>query len=185
MANTFFSSDHHFGHKGVITYQDRPFDNVHEMNEALIKKWNDKVGKNDVVYYLGDMALCSRKWMADIVFQLNGTIHYILGNHENYTEDFYPDRFKTLTYYMETYIDKQKICMFHYPMMTWNKSHHESWGLHGHCHFNLKEDPNARRMDVGVDNPRCGFAPFSFEEIRAYMNTIEFKPVDHHGRSRV
>ena len=37
---TFVCSDHHFNHTNIITYCDRPFDSVGEMNEFMIDAWN-------------------------------------------------------------------------------------------------------------------------------------------------
>ena len=55
MSKVFFTSDLHFGHTNVITLDKRPFSSVEEMDEELIKRWNKKVGKGDLVYVLGDM----------------------------------------------------------------------------------------------------------------------------------
>ena len=52
---TFFTSDLHFGHENVIKFDERPFNSVEEMDEELIKRWNNKVGKGDIVYVLGDL----------------------------------------------------------------------------------------------------------------------------------
>ena len=52
---TFFTSDLHFGHERVIKFDNRPFKSVEEMNEELIKRWNNKVDRGDLVYVLGDM----------------------------------------------------------------------------------------------------------------------------------
>ena len=34
------TSDTHFGHAKVIEYCDRPFNDIHEMDRELIKRWN-------------------------------------------------------------------------------------------------------------------------------------------------
>ena len=44
----YFTSDLHFGHKAIINYDSRPFFSVSEMNAELIKRWNNKVNKNQV-----------------------------------------------------------------------------------------------------------------------------------------
>ena len=49
MSKVFFTSDLHFGHTNVITFDKRPFSTVEEMDEELIKRWNKKVGKGDLV----------------------------------------------------------------------------------------------------------------------------------------
>ena len=46
---TFFTSDLHLGHENVLRFDNRPFQTVEEMNEELIRRWNAKVGKGDLV----------------------------------------------------------------------------------------------------------------------------------------
>ena len=50
MGKVFFTGDLHFGHENVIAFDNRPFSTVDEMDEELIKRWNAKVGKGDLVY---------------------------------------------------------------------------------------------------------------------------------------
>ena len=54
MSKIFFTSDLHFGHKNIIKFDNRPFFDVSDMNKELIKRWNNKVTKDDVVYVCGD-----------------------------------------------------------------------------------------------------------------------------------
>ena len=49
------------------------------MNEALIASWNARVGKNDLVYHLGDFAWGD--WRP-ILERLNGDIILISGGHD-------------------------------------------------------------------------------------------------------
>lgn len=49
-----YISDLHFGHKNVIDFEHRPFADVHEMDETLIKLWNGRVSADDHVYIMGD-----------------------------------------------------------------------------------------------------------------------------------
>ena len=35
-----YLADMHFDHDSIIAYDNRPFDSVEEMNEALIANWN-------------------------------------------------------------------------------------------------------------------------------------------------
>ena len=53
----FFTADTHWGHRNIIRYCQRPFADVEEMNEALITNWNSTVGKDDIVFHLGDFAM--------------------------------------------------------------------------------------------------------------------------------
>lgn len=56
-----YSADHHYGHLNIIRFCDRPFMNVEEMDETLIKNWNDTASVNDEVYILGDLIFHSDK----------------------------------------------------------------------------------------------------------------------------
>ena len=52
----YYISDTHFGHANMITIDNRPFSNLKEMDDYIIKAWNSKVTNDDDVYFLGDFA---------------------------------------------------------------------------------------------------------------------------------
>lgn len=180
MQNIWFTSDHHFGHKNIIRFCERPFDSVEEMNEALIKRWNEKVQPHDRVYHLGDVALCSAEKLNSILDRLNGQIYLIKGNHEGAATSC-AKRFQWVKDYFELTIKdeslpkgKQKIILCHYAMRTWNGSHHGTYQLYGHSHGTLPDDPNLLSFDVGVD---ChDFYPISYEEVKAVMSEKTWVP---------
>lgn len=175
-----FTSDHHFGHANIIRYSNRPFENVNEMNEELIKRWNEKVEKGDSVYHLGDLSLANPEKTRTILDRLNGKIFLIKGNHEGSTLT-YPKRFEWIKDYFELNVEdseaqnsKQKIILFHYAMRTWRSISRGTWHLYGHSHGNLLEDKLAQSFDVGVD---ChNFYPLTYEEIKAKIKMKNWKP---------
>ena len=52
----FFTSDTHFGHENIIKYCKRPFKDVKEHDAELIRRWNEKVPEDGIVFHLGDVA---------------------------------------------------------------------------------------------------------------------------------
>lgn len=174
MKNIWFTSDTHFDHANIIRYCNRPFSNVDEMNETIIKNWNSLVKPDDDIYHLGDFSM-SKDWSKWFYFlsRLNGNIYLIRGNHDNKKVlDILETKTTNLVWvkdYFEFSIanpfDKNKIViiMMHYAMRVWNRSHHGSFHLYGHSHGGLTEDSIARSMDIGVDTNN--FKPYSLEEI--------------------
>ena len=77
----FFTADTHWGHRNIIRYCQRPFADVDEMNEALITNWNSTIGKDDIVFHLGDFAMGGSAEWCRLLERLNGRIYLILGNH--------------------------------------------------------------------------------------------------------
>ena len=153
--------------------QSRPFANVDEMNAELVKRWNEKVGKDDIVYHLGDFGLMSAGKLREIIVQLNGKICLITGNHESAALAC-PDCFEWIKAYHELTIadsDAHKgerfIVLFHYALRVWNASHYGTWHLYGHSHGDLPDDETSLSFDVGVD---ChDFYPLSYQEVKDIM----------------
>jgi calcineurin-like phosphoesterase family protein len=77
-----FTSDLHFGHKNIIKYENRPFDSVDEMNEAIIYLWNDCIHEDDTVWILGDVAMGKITDSLPLVERLNGIKRLVPGNHD-------------------------------------------------------------------------------------------------------
>jgi calcineurin-like phosphoesterase family protein len=169
----FFTSDLHFGHANVIKYCNRPFATASEMNEALIANWNSVVGPNDTIYILGDVFFCQPSEAVEILSRLNGKKHLVYGNHDKqiksnrqvqqFFEVIHPDLY-------EKKIDEHFVTMCHYPMMSWNKSFHGSFQLHGHIHGKTPFTGQMRRYDVGVD--ANNYTPVKWETIRDALLTI-------------
>lgn len=156
----FVTADTHFGHVNILRYTQRPFKNIEEMDGELISRWNNRVGKDDTVYFLGDFAFASAERIIEILGKLNGNLHFIAGNHDN-TKQFISAMEKEATHGWPTKFikfensiaeikhDGQLFILCHYPMESWNRSFHGSIHLHGHSHGSSRAVE--RRFDVGVD----------------------------------
>ena len=80
--DVWFTSDTHFYHENILRYCNRPFRGIAEMNETLVRNWNEVVPPDGVVFHLGDFAFGSPSQWNDILSRLNGQIYLILGNHD-------------------------------------------------------------------------------------------------------
>lgn len=78
----FVTSDTHYGHKNVIQYCSRPFADVYEMNETMVKNWNSVVTEEDIVYHLGDFSMNHFNIPKYLPRLKAKEIHLIAGNHD-------------------------------------------------------------------------------------------------------
>ena len=167
-----FTSDSHFGHKNILEFCNRPFQNTHEMNETLIKNWNSVVGPKDEIYHLGDFGLASPNYIRSILERLNGRKFLIVGNHDKSTLKC-SDMFEWVKHLHTLKIqDKRarggvrKVILCHYAMRVWDASHYGSYHLYGHSHGTLPEN-DTLSFDVGVDS--WDFTPITYEQVREKM----------------
>lgn len=174
----YFSSDYHLGHKNILKYDKRPFEDIDEHDEAIIINHNRVVDKDDDFYFLGDFSFNQSK-TEGYLKRLNGNKFFIKGNHDNKeTIALYKKYGTYLGEFAELKINGQSITLCHYALKVWNKSHHGSWHLYGHSHGSLPEDENSLSFDIGIN---CtNYYPLSFDSVKQRMEKKEFKPLDHH-----
>lgn len=180
----FFTADLHLGHKNVIKYCDRPFKTAEEMNETLIENWNNTVSDRDEIYVVGDFAFMGTKQTELVLQRLKGKKYLVRGNHDkSLNETTALKYFQWIKDYHLLKIQErngnlQKIVLFHYALRTWDSAHYGAWSLYGHSHGNLRDDPQALSLDVGVD---ChNFRPISYDEVKEIMSKKNWKPAGHH-----
>jgi calcineurin-like phosphoesterase family protein len=145
----FFTSDTHFGHGGALGLYRRPFASVAAMNEALVERWNETVGPDDVVWHLGDFAIRQRPAVAaGLLARLSGRKHLVAGNNDP-PATMELDGWESVQPYAETAVGDVSLVLCHYPFRSW-RGMGKGWvNLHGHSHGRLK--PLLRQFDVGVD----------------------------------
>lgn len=81
MGKIWLTSDLHFCHDRDFIYKPRGFHSVHEMNEQIIKNFNEVVDWDDDLYILGDCFLNNNKEGMSCMKRLPGKKHIIWGNH--------------------------------------------------------------------------------------------------------
>lgn len=82
MPKIYLISDTHFNCWSMIFFGKRPFKNLKEMHNTLIKNWNDTVNKNDTVIIVGDFGKGNAIFFKWLLKKLNGKKILIKGNHD-------------------------------------------------------------------------------------------------------
>lgn len=116
----FIVSDLHLGHDKPFIYGARGFENVEDMNETIIRKWNEVVGEEDDVFVLGDLVMGSLENLR-LLEELNGRIHIVRGNHDTDSRwDFYQELPNVVEVGNSLYLryDGYKFYLSHYPTIT-------------------------------------------------------------------
>lgn len=143
--HTFFTSDTHFGHANIIRFCKRPFENVEEMNEALIENWNKVVSDDDTVFHLGDFAFGGSNVWKEIIPRLKGHINLIIGNHDRKNlRQGYMSFFDMVVPQLQIEIEDTSIYLNHYPFLCYGGSYRGVWQLFGHVH----SGPGADGLDI-------------------------------------
>lgn len=171
MPSVFLTADPHFGHAGVCRFMRddgftklRPYETAEEMDEDMVKRWNETVKPADKVYVLGDVVI-NRKALG-IMRRLNGDKVLIKGNHDIFKLEDYTAHFRDV----RAYHVMNGLILSHIPV------HEESLGrfgcnIHGHLHFRRVMRPNRyggaeidpRYHCVSVEH--TDFRPILFEEV--------------------
>lgn len=158
------TSDTHFGHTNVIAYCARPFRSVKEMDAELIKRWNARVSKDDIVYHLGDFCFrAPQEKVKELVSKLNGRIILVMGNHDSHPNKWYIEcGFINATRY--PIIVDQNIILSHEPPAPELISS-KYFYVFGHTHekHSFTEDNFENTKCVCVE--RTEYAPINFNDI--------------------
>lgn len=142
-----FSSDWHLGHSKTIEMGSRPFKDVEEMDNKIIENMFVDVKRGDDFYFLGDMAwnVANIIRVLEVAAKKKIRFHWILGNHDfRFVKQFQGkikqyNQLNSMHDMFEVKLtDKEgnhyPTILCHYPMLTWNKSHYNSFLLFGHHH---------------------------------------------------
>ena len=144
--DVFFCSDTHFCHANIIKYCNRPWnsgkdeagniivtnDDVKRMNDEMIRRWNSVVGKNSIVWHLGDFSFGGKDNLERIFPKLNGKINLVMGNHDHYKIDYYYKTGFHRVYDIKVIIN-DFVILSHAPLMFLNDNT-PFFNVFGHIH---------------------------------------------------
>ena len=179
----FFTSDLHFGHKNILNFCKRPWETTEEMDKALITNWNSVVPKDGIVFDLGDFAFAPNSRWKEIIGQLNGEHHLILGNHDitRYPGHQVMELFAGVYQQLHLKIENKHVILNHYPFLCYGGSYrapeNATIQLYGHVHSGPDADGlDIERLkylfpyqyDVGIDNNN--YTPVSWKQIKEIIN---------------
>ena len=179
MPSVFLISDTHFGHEKTCTVFKRadgsplrPFSCAEEMDEFMIKAWNDRVRPGDKIYHLGDVVI-SRKFL-HVLTRLNGDKVLIRGNHDIFKLEDYTQYFRDV----RGYHVMNGLILSHIPVHPDNLARF-GCSIHGHLHANrimkargvdartgeilYGDEIDPRYYNVSVE--QTDFAPILFEDV--------------------
>ena len=165
----YYVADTHFGAMSVLPY--RPFASTKEMDEVILDRINNSVGRNDTLFIVGDAfgyngnPALIRRIRADVVL--------VPGNHDvpllrkrRYQGVFSRILPTTVTVYDATVNRKFFLC--HYPCCSWDGAREGVIHLYGHLHARTDDGfevakwlPNAVNVGVDVND----FRPLTGKEV--------------------
>ncbi len=160
-----FISDTHFSRKSIIKDAARPYPSTAEMNKDLIDNWNNHIGQNDQVFFLGDFGQGSVEHLNSICNQLNGHKICIRGDLDRHPGDMYRIGFNVVVESLHIKIGHHTVELIHRP----SKSDPLYFQLHGHVHN--KSTTFANQINVCVDV--CDYKPVSEMEIIDKLNASQ------------
>jgi calcineurin-like phosphoesterase family protein len=164
-------ADTHFGHKSIIDYENRPYDNEVSPYASMISYWNDSVSDDDKIFVLGDFSFASPERTKEILAQLSGYKVLVMGNH---------DREHSASWWMEAgfnevspypiIVDEYYI-LSHEPVYVCSNMPYAN--IFGHVHGNPSyKDCSAQSFCASVERMDLLYKPIAFEEIKRKIADI-------------
>ena len=159
------TSDLHLNHKNILNTC-RKFKSIEQHNEYIISQYNSVVGKDDLVYILGDAVWRPLKESEPLIKRLNGRKILILGNHDKGTIGEYKslgfiDVIKHPIYYSD------KIILSHYPVQECFNNPF-CINIHGHLHQATVDLPNYFNCNIELND----FKPINIKDFEVIADKI-------------
>jgi calcineurin-like phosphoesterase family protein len=186
----FFWSDLHLFHKAAAKARGT---DVETMNRELLEQALH-LGPEVTLFFLGDVSFGKYAETKAWLDRLHCKKILVVGNHDSglakHLDELFDEvhhllRVKVVEYTgPEGHKKKNKLAEIiccHYPLLVWDKMHHGSWHLHGHCHGSLQYPDNnsGKSLDVGVD-AFGHLGPVRFNWLQEKMARCQIVSRDHH-----
>lgn len=139
MSKNFYISDLHFSHLNAISFDNRPWQTVEEMDEAIVNIWNSRVTDNDDVWILGDISWTNPYNTRVLMARLKGKKHWIIGNHDYKiakNEELIRQFVDVHEGYHKHYDNGKTVILSHYPIFMYDGVRKQNVHLYGHVHIN-------------------------------------------------
>lgn len=182
------ASDIHFSHLNILKYEPETrgkFENVEQMNEVIIARWNSYVHPDDHTFILGDVAMGNISLAPSSIKRLNGHKTLIRGNHDRTLMKLpeVNDLFIDIRDYLCMSAYGTGLVMSHFPFASWDgkkPTTQSTIHFHGHLHGS----PSGVKgwiHDVGIDTNNL--YPYDLKNL--ITDIKQNKPlcdVNHHGQ---
>ena len=163
MNKIWFTSDLHFCHDREFIYGPRGFNSIHEMNEAIIKNFNEVMDWADELYILGDCFLNNNEEGAKFLSRLPGMKYVVWGNHDTDARKVIMEDMgiNILGFAHQQKFNGQSFYLSHYPTLTSNLDENKdikarTLNLFGHTHSKNKFYEGRPYMyNVALDAHNC------------------------------
>lgn len=163
MANVWFTSDLHFGHKRIAEFR-KEIVSEEDNRARICLDWKDLVTKRDDVYVLGDVAFTTET--LEELGGLPGRKFLTRGNHDEFNSNLYLNYFEGI-YGLKKY---KEFWLSHAPIHP--NELRGKINLHGHVHYSSIDD--SRYLNLCIENLwRMGYPSLiSLDQIRKLYETI-------------
>ncbi len=156
-------SDLHLGHDNIIRYTGRPFGSVEEMDAGLYAAWEETVGAEEPLIFVGDMAMrgaVGEHTWARVRAAPGAPKHLVLGNHDlTGSGELRVDGFDAVSAALCVDGEPPLLCT-HMPLAAVPAG---CVNVHGHTHG----EPPGRSPHVNVSVEQLGYRPIALGRVRA------------------
>jgi calcineurin-like phosphoesterase family protein len=150
-------SDSHYNHWKINRYTNRKFKSLDEMNNTMLKRWNNIVRKKDIIIDLGDCVFTkgSSKKIKEFYNKLNGRHILVKGNHDRKSYSYYlADCVDFVCERFSWYFNGKKILFIHNPhKVKYGDLKRHDYIISGHTHN--KGETFIRKRNCTFINVSC------------------------------